>query len=716
MSLPFYLSKPILNCSSTEGGYPSPPSLFEQVTTQPPVSPYLLASESSVGATGSGSTPHHMQAGILQTAIPWNDPFSATTNVYLDSRYESVSTDMPSGTDYSNMFANPPCDSSHTDTLNTGDYAHPFPSPHTYSLPLESTQTSSNTSSIQPWSFPSRSLSQDSSTTAYAWTFNDKSPAPPTLAQMGVSYPIVSNMPPPAGIDHWVEDGPSYSQFPVPKFSDNMEVNAQKIGQTAKENGGTNHLLHHSKGPDTGIYAAPQDPGAIILEQYRTVADPGVAPGELEDNAIAPSKPKESENRGNQANSGGESEDENLRWMINGLDENSSQWEPKKNMSERETPKDFTQLHQATLPMTNLSTSLRDIKGKIDFSQGVSSGEFSPHAPMANQLKASPHPLPSDSGYHSGLGTDTESVCSMDSITQSLGLTHNFVQEFIAFFGDALIEKSSARQWASYALATHTQENMQKRLDVLLKDYSSKFSLEWLRSWASTNSNGRPPPVCKQTYRILSGAAVLIRRYRSNIAQYFCENAVSTPVNPVSLSARLESLGQQLSLSERFGLLARSGANHLDPEEIALNLNTPSETTDEDEVKLFMDLEPLRDMLVSNEVFNRTASKLRQVLYHNDMQYMESIESIMTLRSELHRYSFHMDWSLAEYMLLQYGEQFPSVGAVIVITGSALYAQATTCEDYIKQTWPKTGMLVVNALNAFLNPSDASYASAYDGT
>jgi hypothetical protein len=95
---------------------------------------------------------------------------------------------------------------------------------------------------------------------------------------------------------------------------------------------------------------------------------------------------------------------------------------------------------------------------------------------------------------------------------------------------------------------------------------------------------------------------------------------------------------------------------------------------------------------------------------------MESIQSYMTLESDPYYCSFDMDWSLAEYMRLQYGERFPGVGAVIVITGSALYAQATTCEKYIQQTWPKSEILLVQELDAFLRQSDANRASAYKGT
>ena len=59
-------------------------------------------------------------------------------------------------------------------------------------------------------------------------------------------------------------------------------------------------------------------------------------------------------------------------------------------------------------------------------------------------------------------------------------------------------------------------------------------------------------------------------------------------------------------------------------------------------------------------------------------------------------------------MRSRYGEKIPRIGSVIVLTGSALYAQATTCESYVKKTWSKTGMVLVEALDALVKIENAS--------
>jgi hypothetical protein len=119
--------------------------------------------------------------------------------------------------------------------------------------------------------------------------------------------------------------------------------------------------------------------------------------------------------------------------------------------------------------------------------------------------------------------------------------------------------------------------------------------------------------------------------------------------------------------------------------------------------------------LVSSEAFGRLALGIRRNLYHEDICGMENTRLTVKPESYYSKYCFYMDWSLAEFMRFQYGEELPSLGEVVVITGSALYAQATTCEKYIKQTWPKSGMFLVQALDDALQKPDPSSTNACNG-
>jgi hypothetical protein len=77
---------------------------------------------------------------------------------------------------------------------------------------------------------------------------------------------------------------------------------------------------------------------------------------------------------------------------------------------------------------------------------------------------------------------------------------------------------------------------------------------------------------------------------------------------------------------------------------------------------------------------------------------------------------FVAGFALREFMQTQYGDKFTSVGSVIIITGSALYCQATTCAQYINQTWPETGTLFVERLDGALAGESPVIVSRQEGT
>ncbi|KAF2006067.1 hypothetical protein P154DRAFT_423278 [Amniculicola lignicola CBS 123094] len=157
-----------------------PSSAFGHVLRSSPSSKshpnHLKQHRSSYSARGQASVTIPVEVGGLPTGIAWNDPFSQSPNYSSSSGYASP---IPSAGDYANMFANPP-----------------------YGAASNRTRTSSNASYIEPWGYPSRSPTSATSTLAYTWTANDKSPAPPHLPFMATtsSYPMTS-IPMSAGID-----------------------------------------------------------------------------------------------------------------------------------------------------------------------------------------------------------------------------------------------------------------------------------------------------------------------------------------------------------------------------------------------------------------------------------------------------------------------------------------------------------------------------------
>jgi hypothetical protein len=317
-----------------------------------------------------------------------------------------------------------------------------------------------------------------------------------------------------------------------------------------------------------------------------------------------------------------------------------------------------------------------------------------------------PPAVQSDSGYRSGLGTDTESVCSLDSTGSSLGLPQNFLHEFIAFFGDTLIDRAGTRQWAQYTLAHRSSEEVEKQLSALLKEFVLELSSKTPSSWVSEECDVQQRIQDPAHSQLLVGATNLIRRYRPKIARYFCDNAVSIPVSETSLSTRLQGLGQQLSLNERLNLFTKSGSS-------TNGLSDPSlDLLDDEEAALVTDLRPVRDLLVSSDAFRRLAEKLRRRLYHDDGLEMDRIRKTVlpNVDKPRHEVTLTVDWNLAEFMDTQYGRDFPSIGRVVVLTGSSLYAQATTCADYLHVTWPRSSSLLIELLDTALKNELSSTA------
>jgi hypothetical protein len=206
-------------------------------------------------------------------------------------------------------------------------------------------------------------------------------------------------------------------------------------------------------------------------------------------------------------------------------------------------------------------------------------------------------PFPSISGYQSGLGTDTKSMDSVYCMAQSLGLTQNSVQEFISCFGNTLIEKSGARKWARHTLATYTQEDIEKRLDMLLHGYTIKFASEFLHSGASNGSDRKLPAVSKQTYQVLSDATILIRHCRptslGTSPRTLSQGRITQYLYDSSGKARPTAIALWTIWASHEIQCGRFGTRECRP-----NLSASPKTVDEDEVKLFIDIESLRDMLV----------------------------------------------------------------------------------------------------------------------
>ena len=88
-------------------------------------------------------------------------------------------------------------------------------------------------------------------------------------------------------------------------------------------------------------------------------------------------------------------------------------------------------------------------------------------------------------------------------------------------------------------------------------------------------------------------------------------------------------------------------------------------------------------------------------LYESNTDDIDSIRSqIFSVYSAssrgLKKASLFMDWDLPRFMRSQFiDDNEASLASVITLSGSVLYAQATTCSEYVRNTWPSQGARIL---------------------
>ena len=66
--------------------------------------------------------------------------------------------------------------------------------------------------------------------------------------------------------------------------------------------------------------------------------------------------------------------------------------------------------------------------------------------------------------------------------------------------------------------------------------------------------------------------------------------------------------------------------------------------------------------------------------------------------------SITMQWDLLAFMDTQYVDNKDvHLGSVITLSGTAQYAQATTCSGYVEQNWPSRGSRVIKAFQTAID-------------
>ena len=122
-------------------------------------------------------------------------------------------------------------------------------------------------------------------------------------------------------------------------------------------------------------------------------------------------------------------------------------------------------------------------------------------------------------------------------------------------------------------------------------------------------------------------------------------------------------------------------------------------------------------ILVMSQHFKQLADKIRKALLLTprdgsvaeqiNRKILASLTKSPAKRNshELSNASFHILWDPVAFLREQNRREdgpYEDLGKVIVIVGTATDAQATTCREYMRQTWPLTGLELLNVLQDLL--------------
>lgn len=130
------------------------------------------------------------------------------------------------------------------------------------------------------------------------------------------------------------------------------------------------------------------------------------------------------------------------------------------------------------------------------------------------------------------------------------------------------------------------------------------------------------------------------------------------------------------------------------------------EKSDADDDEDLLDLDAAREILISGQPFRQLTTSMRRVFYCDEKSKLSEIERCVrrelmdavennpdfpksTVKS-LHKASFSIKWDPIGFIKSQYSSVETPIANMLVLSGSALYAHATTCADYLRMFWPST--------------------------
>ncbi|KAI1305661.1 hypothetical protein F5Y03DRAFT_148704 [Xylaria venustula] len=310
---------------------------------------------------------------------------------------------------------------------------------------------------------------------------------------------------------------------------------------------------------------------------------------------------------------------------------------------------------------------------RINRQEGASSG-LEDNLSAYTSLDSSSH----DSGYISDPAR--ESTLGLPRVYQfSRTLDNPTATEFATQFARCLASKCGAHTWGKLVLARLGFKNLIFRLDAVLTSYL-------LTSHASS---------CVPVKEA-------INQTRQEIwLRFYAETQVGHS-NPEALPTIVEAMESPAKQND-----ASSGG-----------FSRMSGPMDEDHnLYRLLNLVETTDRLVFNTSFESLSLLVREKLYSTPRYSMDHTVEILrgagihklsakhslhamaaTVPSESIEFSVKTHLTLFDYIKQNFSNEQVEVSTLVTITGTAFYAYATTCLDYMNLTWPDTGEILLPIL------------------
>jgi hypothetical protein len=296
------------------------------------------------------------------------------------------------------------------------------------------------------------------------------------------------------------------------------------------------------------------------------------------------------------------------------------------------------------------------------------------------------------------------------------------LQEFLAFFGDKLIQATGSKEWMENTLL-HGSGRMNKEMcSRLLENYAAEMMfLHCCFKRPQIAFEGESNLSRKDSLTFMDDTLELIHHYRANIADYFCFNSIEGLGTEASVVDSPLETTQKQSILRWYSSVEKSRSSQKGSRHIGNGIHKEIGTAGEGIIPNKFDL--VKNTLVSNEVFHRLASELRLEVSPDFGSRKDTMSQIITSEFDLPRgvntetlcISFEVGWDILNFMHFQYGELVP-IATVVVLTGSSTNAQATTCGEYVRQNWPLFGSTFLSFIDENLASQSGDYVRVGSGS